>query len=340
MNILGIPDIYRALSQIGLTKSHVRKLLPDWWDDSIASSDTGRWEFVTLLARRLSLDANCLAAGNIQPIGSVSNIAYKHRMTLDDEPYRPGSMIAAALAEAVVAAMRKDFSLQQFEPLAIRETLLQLNNGIVDLDGLMIFCWSHGIPVIPLPNFPIGIRKMDGAIFKINDRPAIIISRKNESKAWLSFILAHELGHYCLGHLTNDSSIIDVDLKTETTTQSDGARDQQEVQADDFALKLLGGDQSDSITKSWSPRLSAVAIAVSAKNEAMNAGASAGHLVLRYAFITKRWVESLTALKFLEEDFEAQSALQAQLADSIDLKEIAEDLRSLIVSITGIPYLD
>lgn len=340
MTIIGTQLIYKTLSQIGLKKNHVRVLLPDWWDDSIAKSETGAWEFVTLLSRRLSLDAKSLASGNIVPIGSVSNIAYKHRSSISDDNYRAGTMIAAALAESVTAAMDRDFTLTQFDPALMRSTIQALNNGIVDFDGLVVYCWNHGIPVIPLPNLPIGVRRMDGAVFKVNDRPAIIISRKNDSKAWLSFILAHEIGHYCLGHLAEGSSIIDVDLKREATYQSDTSSDQQEREADKFALSLLSGDEAEVLLRNWSPRISGVELAFNAKRDASQVGASAGHLALRYAFLTNRWMEALTALKFLDEDFDAQIRLTEELSSRISLNKIAEDLRGLVVSVTGIPDLD
>jgi Zn-dependent peptidase ImmA (M78 family) len=340
VTIIATQQIYRTLSQVGLKKNHVRTLLPDWWDDSIASSETGAWEFVMLISRRLSIDAKSLASGSIVPIGSVSNIAYKHRSTVSDDYYRAGTMIAAALAESVTAAMHNDFTLTQFGPKFIRSSIQAQNNGVVDFDGLVTFCWNHGIPIIPLPNLPVGIRRIDGAVFKVNNRPAIIISRKNDSKAWLSFILAHEIGHYCLGHLQEGSSIIDVDLKREATFQSDTSSDQQEREADRFALSLLSGDEVEVTLRNWGQRITGVELAVNAKRDANSAGTSAGHLILRYAFLTSRWMEALTALKFLDEDFDAQNRLTQELSKRISLKNIAEDLRGLVVSITGIPDFD
>ena len=340
MTIIGTQQIYKTLSQVGLKKNHVRTLLPDWWDDTIALSDTGAWEFVMLISRRLSIDAKSLASGSIVPIGSVSNIAYKHRSAVSDDNYRAGTMIAAALAESVTAAMHNDFTLTQFDPEFIRSSIRGQNNGVVDFDGLVTFCWNHGIPIIPLPNLPVGVRRMDGAVFKVNNRPAIIISRKNDSKAWLSFILAHEIGHYCLGHLQEGSSIIDVDLKREATFKSDSSSDQQERDADRFALSLLSGDEAGMLLQNWGKRITGVELAVNAKRDAYKVGASTGHLVLRYAFLTSRWTEAITALRFLDEDFDAQNSLTLELSTRISLKNIAEDLRDLVISVTGIPSLD
>lgn len=337
MAILKLPDIYRSLSQFGIKKAQVRALLPDWWDDASATSELGTWEFVMLVARRLSVDANALSQGDVMPIGSVSSIAFKHRRTKSSNDYLPSSMIAASLSEAISAASLPPFRGFDNHPSAIRDHVRNSNpEGIVDFDGLLTFCWKQGVPVIPLPNLPVGLRKMDGAIFHLKDRPAIIISRKNDSRSWLNFILAHELGHLCLGHLKPGASIIDADLKGEVETQTESPHDRQEREADQFALDLLGGDEAEQMISSWDHRMPGANIAAQALSDFQATGSSAGHLVLRHAFRTKRWAEAQIALKFLAEDMEAQKHLVGVLKENIDLNLIADDLQDLVASITGL----
>lgn len=336
MAILGLPQLYQTLAGIGLKKSQVRALLPNWWEDQIASTESGTWEFAMMVARRLSLDATSLAAGNIAPVGSVRQTAFKHRANIDSAQYRAGAMIAAALAESVIAAMTAPFRAPSRDANTMRQEILDGGNDRIDFETLLSYCWNHGIPVIPLPHLPIGIRKMDGAIFRLNDRPAIIISRRNDSKAWLSFILAHELGHYCLGHLEEDSSIIDVDLKNSTTTNAEENNDGEELQADAFALDLLGGERAEQAISNWNPRAAGVEIAVLARRFSEPIRVSAGHLVLRHAYRSKRWAESQIALNFLHEDFDAQDHLVATLAEHLDLSQLGADLQDLVTSVTGV----
>lgn len=336
MTILGLPELYQTLASVGLKKGQIRALLPDWWEDGIATSESGAWEFAILVSRRLSLDATLLASGKIAPVGSVSHTAFKHRSNIDSSRYQAGAMIAAALAESVIAAMNRPFITPPTNTHALREWIFQNGNAAVDFESLLNFCWAHGIPVIPLPHLPIGIRKMDGAIFRVHDRPAIIISRRNDSKAWLSFILAHELGHFCLGHLDADSSIIDVDLKNSTTLSAEGHHDDDENQADQFALDILGGDLAEKIISEWSPRTSGVDIAVLARKNATQAHSSAGHLVLRHAYRTKRWPEAHIALNFLHEDVDAQTLLVHVLSNHLNLSLLGSDLQELVTSVTGV----
>lgn len=340
MTILKLAQIYTTLSSAGFKKAQIRSLLPDWWDDSVGKTDMGVWEFVMLVARRLSLDANALSQGNIQPIGSVQNPAYKHRRTAPTGDYIPSTMIAASLAEAISAACLKPYDRYVPRPPdQIRKYILERNNGIVDFNGLLSFCWESGIPVIPLPNLPTGIKKMDGAIFNISGRPVIIIARKNDSRSWLNFILAHELAHFCLGHLQTSSSIIDADLKSDVETQTEKQHDAQEREADEYALQLLGGHEANAVVGTWSPRTDGVTLAAQARAQHRTAGTSAGHLVLRHAYMHRSWREAQMALRFLDEDFEAQQELVNTLSKNIDLNLIADDLQDLVSNVTGLTHV-
>ena len=338
MTILKLGEIYKVLAQLGLKKSQVKSLLPDWWDDEVGQTELGVWEFALIVARRLSIDANALLQGNISMIGSVTKIAFKHRSTISSDAYLASSMMVASLSEAINAASAKPFKSFKSSALELRSHIREMNGGVIDFNGLLDFCWANGLPVIPLPNLPIGIRKMDGAIFYSGSRPAIVISRKNDSKAWLSFILAHEIGHYCLSHLEPGGFIIDADLKGDLTSQAESSNDDQEREADQFALDLLGGPEAEQAISVWNPRSTGVSLAVNARNDAPGAGSAAGHLVLRHAFRTKRWAESQAALNFLDEDFDAQDYLVAKLKSQIDLDLIAEDLQSMVCSITGMQH--
>lgn len=338
MTILKLGEIYKLLAQLGLKKSQVKALLPDWWDDEVGQTELGVWEFALIIARRLSIDASALIQGDISMIGSVKRIAFKHRSTIKSDAYLASSMMAASLSEAINAASFNPFKSFKSSAKELRNHIRETNGGVIDFNGLLDFCWVHGLPVIPLPNLPIGIRKMDGAIFYSGSRPAIVIARKNDSKAWLSFILAHEIGHYCLSHLEPGGSIIDADLKGDLTSQTESSSDYQEREADQFALDLLGGPEADKVIEAWNPRSTGVGLAVSSRNDALGTGSAAGHLVLRHAFRTKRWAESQAALNFLDEDFDAQDYLVAKLKSQINLDMIAEDLQGMVCSITGMQH--
>lgn len=310
-------------------------MLPAWWDDEFAGSVDGMWELVLHISRCLSLDAKSLANGVILPKGAVTNISFKRNAAISSEAITASSLLASSLSNAVLSATKSTFRQPPSNAAEMHLAIKLAGNGIADFDGLLAFCWESGIPVIPLANLPVGLRKMDGAALQVGDRPVIVIARKNDSKSWLSFILAHELSHIALGHLQHNSSIIDVSLQKESTFASDSPADQTEKDADIFALGILGGPSANAAQSNWSDRDSATKLAVLARDASRQIGCSAGHLILRYAFRTRRWPDAISALKFLREDFDAQNAVIEKMSHYVDLSLLAEDMRDLLCQVTG-----
>lgn len=329
-------ELYAALAPLGVKRSQLRALLPDWWEESIVASPDGAWEFMLLVARRLSLDVTALSQGTIKRTGAVTSLAYKHAKSTDVAQITGSSLVASSLAQAIVAAVDQPFRLQERDPYALHEKLRKLGGGIADFDSLLLLCWESGIPVVPLPNLPVGMRKMDGAALMIQERPVIIVSRRNDSKSWLSFILGHELGHIVLGHLKPNSSIIDVALQKESTYAAESLADPQEREADAFSLEVLGGNKADAAQARWREREAPVNLAAAARERADELGIAPGHLILRYAFRTKRWQEASMALRFLSEDFDAQATLVSSLEHHLRPNALADDLKDLVMKITGI----
>ena len=311
-------------------------MLPDWWEDKAADSVDGAWELVIHLARCLSLDATALSKGIILPTGAVSNISFKRNAAIATETITASSLLASSLSYAILSATKTKYRKPTTNAMDVHQAILNAGNGTADFDGLLSYCWSSGIPVIPLSNLPVGLKKMDGAALQIGDRPVIVIARKNDSKSWLSFILAHELGHIALGHLQQNSSIIDVSLQKESTFAADKPADRMEKDADTFALDILGGPLANEAQSGWNDRDAATKLAVNAREAASRIGCSAGHLILRYAFRTRRWPEAISALKFLREDFDAQQTVVEKMSKYINFDDLAGDMQDLISKVTGI----
>jgi hypothetical protein len=335
LNTLTAKDLYKTVSALGLTRAQVRSLLPAWWEPAIEQSPDGAGELAMHLSRRLSLDLKALTQGSLTAKGAVTQVAFKHRADANPDSLAASSFIASSLSQAVLAAMTTTY-----EPLpptvgAIQKIVPNSTKEIFGFDALLDLCWDRGIPVVPLPNLPVGIRKMDGAALMVGDRPAIVIARKKSSRAWLSFILSHEIGHIALKHLQPSSSIIDISLQETSTYAVESSADRQEAEADAFALHLMGGGEVDNEIAQWTATSTPVEIAVLAREASAKLRIEAGHFVLRHAFRTKRWAESVTALGFLSEDFDPQTALTQQLKKRLDMQRIAPDLQDLVTRITG-----
>lgn len=315
-------------------------MLPSWWDDQIASSPDGMWELVLGIAKSLSLDAAALSKGELFPKGAVANISYKRNALVNPQDFQASTLIASSISNAIISSIKVPYQTLPKNVWELNEEIRAIGKGSIDFDALLNYCWRKGVPVISLSNLPFGLKKMDGAALKVGDRPVIILAKKNNSKSWLSFILAHELGHIALGHLENNSSIVDIALQQESTFDSDNTGDSMELEADKFALNILGGPLAQETQERWGDFDSAITLATNARAAANLLGCSAGHLILRYAFRTKRWPEAASALKFLREDFDAQKEIVKSMASGIAFDDLSNDVQDLIFRITGYSPLE
>jgi Zn-dependent peptidase ImmA (M78 family) len=102
----------------------------------------------------------------------------------------------------VAAACITEFQLKLKSASVIRNKILE-NREFIDLQGLLQFCWNCGIPVVYFDRYPKFQDKFDGMVAFFDHRPVIVISLNQSSKAWLTFILAHQLGHIVKGHANN-----------------------------------------------------------------------------------------------------------------------------------------
>lgn len=315
-------------------------MLPSWWDDQIASAPDGMWELVLGIAKSLSLDAVALSKGELFPKGAVANISYKRNALVNPQDFQASTLIASSISNAIISSIKVPYQALPKNVWELNEEIRAIGKGSIDFDALLNYCWRKGVPVISLSNLPFGLKKMDGAALKVGDRPVIILAKKNNSKSWLSFILAHELGHIALGHLENNSSIVDIALQQESTFDSDNTGDSMELEADKFALNILGGPLAQETQERWGDFDSAITLATNARAAANLLGCSAGHLILRYAFRTKRWPEAASALKFLREDFDAQKEIVKFMASGIAFDDLSNDVQDLIFRITGYSPLE
>jgi hypothetical protein len=329
-------QLYKTVAKLGLTRAQVRRLLPGWWSADLEQQPDSAAELAMHLSRRLSVDLRSLIRGEVVPKGAVAKLAFKHRANINPATLSASTFIASSLAQAVLSALRMDYRPLPSDPKGLRARAQEITpDQPFGFASLVNMSWAHGIPIIPLPNLPVGVRKMDGAALQVGNRPVIVLAKKKSSRAWLSFILAHEMGHVALGHLQPGSSIIDISLQETSTYLTESASDTQEGEADDFALAAMGGVDVAAEIKRWSAADTPVELAVNARRAAARLHVEAGHFILRHAFASRRWPEAMTALRFLSEDFNPESTLVAQLKESLDLDLVSDDLQDMVASVTG-----
>lgn len=327
--------LYQTVAKLGLKPGQVRRLLPGWWDPRVEKDPSGVSELAMLLGRRLSLDVGDLMNGQLTPKGAMGSVAFKHRAGLEPDALAAACAISSSLAQAILAALPADYNKLPNRADELSKAATEDGQRLLGFDALLRLCWDHGIPVIPLPNLPVGVRKMDGAALQLGDRPVIVIAKKKSSRAWLSFILAHEIGHIALGHLKPGSTIVDISLQEGATYAADDQNDKQEADADAFALEAMGGDAVESEVGKWAEQMAPVDLAVKARVAAKVYRIEPGHFILRHAFINRRWPDAVTALRFLSEDFNPESALLGEFDRRLDMEAVSDDMQDLVTQITG-----
>lgn len=327
--------LFQTVGHLGLKQAQVRRLLPEWWDPAAEKNPSGVTELAMLLGRRLSLDVGALLKGQLSPRGAMASVAFKHRAGLANHELAAASAIASALAQTVLAALPTTFEKLPSNADALRKAATDDGQHLLGFDSLLTLCWDHGIPVIPLPNLPVGVRKMDGAALQIGERPVIVIAKKKSSRAWLSFILAHEIGHIAQGHLKPGSTIVDVSLQEGATYSTDEQADRQEAEADAFALEVMGGKAVEKEVRTWATQMAPVQLAVKARAASLEYRVEPGHFILRYAFLSRRWPDAITALRFLSEDFNPEVALLGEFERRLDMDAVSCDMQDIVTKITG-----
>ena len=222
-------QVYGRLGSIGFPRKYLREVvLPDWWDDQIAHNPAGYAE-VLLLSKNLGLDLASLQNEAV-PVGlrNLGPCKFKKTVSTQDSDLSIARTIATRVAQLSSLATRTPSIPLLQSASQIRTLILKAGAPWVGLSHLVDYCWAAGVPVLHLSVFPAGSRKMDGLAWVENKRRAIVISKNIRYSAWLSFILAHEVGHIAEGHVIPGGALVDEEVDRT-------ADDEEERAANEFA---------------------------------------------------------------------------------------------------------
>ena len=210
----------------------------------------------------------------------------------------------------------------------IRKDLIEKNKqDNVTLQNLLDYCWNIGIPVIHVSDFPSKAkRKPDGIAAIINDRPTIVLSKNMKFSAWQAFILAHEIGHLCLNHLSGDSVIVDDEVQVQDPERT------EEKEANRFARELLLGQD---INYTCQSRINAEQLAQNAQETGEKTKSDPGSIALNYAHTARFIPVGMKALGFLEPDADAIGTINQKMLGNIDPELLAEGPLRWLLSLTG-----
>lgn len=271
-------------------------VVPAWWTPDI-EDDAGALAHVKLvLARILGLNTQALLKDNkVVPV-TPTGMQFKRSIELQKTaPPNPNLAYYSRIAKAIASGMEPslDVPLDPYEMHS--EILEESGEACITLKGIIEYCWSRNIAVVHVHDVPVGKKGFDALVYPHEQRYVIFLARRMgpESSAKASFIIAHELGHIAMGHVAENTVLID---------DPSGAERQKgfEPQADDFASKVLSGGRYN---KSWRGRaLSPDLLADRAMEYGEEVGIDPGHILLRYAFESgdKGYGSPIKALKLID----------------------------------------
>jgi len=322
--------LYSRLSKVGFTRAYIRKTaLPSWWDDEAANSPSGYAHVLLLLSRHLGVELASLqdssAAIRLRAFGLCK---FKKAGNVSEDDLALSRVMATRAAQLAAEATPKPFESLPANAGEIRQQILDGNTRWVGLRDLTRWCWDRGIPVLHFDHFPKNARRPHGFAALVQDRPVIVLCKRAKYSAWLLFILAHELGHIALGHISSDGTLIDDHIDEAST-------DLEEQQANAFALELLTG----SATK----RIIAVGRWPNASDLAEAAGQlgrsgmiDPGHIVLNYAHSMGPTFYAVgnAALKQLESKNHAVGIVRTEMAERLDWSRLPEDSSEFLMRVT------
>ena len=293
-----IDKIFGSLESAGFPRSIQNAMLPEWASPEVLSDKSTSLEIAAILAKRLGLRTSSLfeATPRVESL-QRRDIKYKRSIPNSSKNLTASTAIAISIAESIAAACEVEFIPFVGSANSLRQQLLTSFPGNwLGLRNLLLFCWSHGVPVIYLKEFN-GVAKMDGMVIHTDSRPVIILSKASPLWAWQLFILAHEVAHLVLGHVAPNEILIDEELNEDSYALKDA--DLDERAADRFAIELLNGRANATYAPSDS-RINFRELADSAYRFGKEHKIDPGHIVLNFANQSGKWDLGIAAAKVLQ----------------------------------------
>ena len=324
-------DAEKLIEQLlgaGLSHSAIEAAWPSWWSDEAGVSPSGRTELRFALARRLGLEPKPLLGERVKFVWN-DEARFKHLTTQSAAQRAVLTSFGMSISRALLRAT-PSIPITRLSALTLRTAILS-GNRFVDLNSLIATCWAIGIPVIHLRVFPLEAKAMHAMVVDVKHRHAVLLGRDASYPAPVAFTLAHELGHIMLGHLGDAPALIDLEDPALSTDV-----DEQETEADRFALELLTGSAEPDIQTSIE-HFNAPTLATSVLQAAEQYDIEPGTLALCVAHRKGLWAVAMSALGFIYSEKkpvwrEVNAIANAQLA----WDELGEEASHYMKNVIGL----
>jgi hypothetical protein len=311
-----LKTIYARLGEVGISRDYLHKAVwPEWWDDHVAATAAGFAEAAGMLARYLGLELAPLLEKQTVRWAGHGHVHFKKMDGLSVQDVDMARRLSVQALRLAGASLGGGIPLIPKNAAEARDAILSEGNRTVTLESLLDYCWTLGVPVLHLSNFPPRARKMEGLACCPDGRPAIALTKNLKSPSWLVFVLAHELGHIVCGHVEADSVLIDAKVSSESD-------DRQEREATAFAVELLTGVANVRFTADrW---LTAAELAQTAVDVGKRMKVEPGVIALNYAWNKQHLPVAQAALKLIEGECDAVETVRARACKALSAHGISD----------------
>lgn len=324
-------ELRASLKAHGFSQSAIRAAWPEWWTDAADASQSARTELQFSLARKLGLDPRSLVRDEDEPTFVWSDRTKYKRLKAETD-FEQGAIASFGtnVARALLSATRDDRREIPAAPV-LREAILR-RSQFVGLPDILGVCAAFGIPVGYLRVFPLSAKRMSAMSVQAEGKHAILLGQEATYPAPVAFYIAHELGHIALGHLADQSALVDVGDPLRQTE----ADDEEEKAADRWALELLTGSPEPHIgtrAKSFIARqLAEVALA-----SAPELRIEPGTIALCFGYDTGRWNKAYAALRHIYRKSPVWSDVNRLLERQVQWEQLTDEMAQFLRLIFEIP---
>lgn len=278
------------LRRAGIANAAVDAVWPQWWSADAEGSVSASAELTFTVARRLGLAPQALLDGEARFVWRDET---KYKRLNAQDLGEEGALSSFGFAVARVLLLgAAPAALNRYSALELRESILG-TSPVVNAQSLLISAWALGVPVMHLRLFPLQQKRMNAMSVGIQERAVILMARSESYLAPMAFTLAHELGHVMLGHL-DGGALVDF----EAPLQGPAGDDDEEAQADAYALELLTGQPSPVVLPDQDD-FSATQLAHAARQRGPLLGIDPGVLAMCAGHSTAKWDRAFGALKII-----------------------------------------
>ena len=321
----------RLIRKTGLSDTALTAAWPDWWSEQAESSPSAQAELRFSVARKLGLDPRSLVTDS-EPQFIWEDSARFKGFSGDDDRDRPIiSSFGTALSRMLLEGTPTAVDITRLSATGLRNMILA-ERPMVGLIELLFAAWGVGIPTIHLRVYPLSTKRMSAMSVRTAGRYAILAARDATYPAPIAFHIAHELGHICLGHLSEGCSIVDLG---EFGEEPQAGRDEEERAADDFAMELLTGSANPNIVVQGNGR-NARELAAQVRVVGNEVRIEPGTLALAYGYMSGNWATANAALAHIyTAPFDAWQAINKIADHQLQWSALQDESESFLRAVMG-----